>query len=441
MSWFSDVLDWAGDVGTKVWHEAERAGEDVWREAERIAEDVWREAERIGEQIGDAATDAWDWVEDNVDWVVLIIMVCVAIYCWYLIPELMATYSAMQSAQVVLYMQTASTWAAMSMYVSAYWIAVSSAWSAFLTAIYFEQLVLANNLALLVSPEYRQMVIEVFVEISKVSAALGFGPHFLTLAFMNMRSLVLDVSSLMGTPYDLGQVQWLAFFAEHLKALSTRLDTYKNNPGQFILDMESMVDKPFIDTKAAYVRTLIKTLDSVIIGVETTIKTITLIRDDINKLVADLPESMRKEIKPFTDKITKEFDDFLKDDFNPELKKLNGLISVLNKKQEEAKGKMGNLVDRLKNPGEYIREVDVLPDIDRVKVENYLADLTTRTPARQSAYISTEMEPVMEGLQQLAGLLGKEFPKPAYEVVEIETPVRPAGIPAKLRKTWFVGDY
>lgn len=414
---------------------------DIWNEVTRIVDDFFDFIGDIFTTIGRWISDFWEWCKDNLDWVMIIIMICIAIYCWYLIPELMSTYAAMQTAQVVLYMETATTWATIHMYIAAYWIAISSAWSAFLTAIYFDAIMACNNIAFMVSEDYRNMMLGVYVELSKASAALGFAPQFLALALQNTRTLVLDVSSSMGMPYDMAQIQWLQALQGYLKEFSKRALTYKNNPAQLFYDMEDLVDRPFIDTKGHYMRTILVTIDNTVTGIDATVHAIITIRDDINHLVADLPEKLRSEIKPFTDKITKEFNEFLKDEFNPRLKVINALIGQLGIKQDDAKKKADDLVKRLKNPGKYVKEIDALPDTDRIEAENYLAELTTRTVTREAGYIAEEFNPIKEGLQQLAGMLGKTFPKPEYEIPEIATPVRPAGVPAEFRKTWFVGDY
>ena len=419
MSWLSDVFDWVGDVVDEVFD---------------FVGDVF-------DQIGAWITDLWDWCEDNLDWVMIIIMICIAIYCWYLIPELMSAYASMQAAYVSVAWSSLSVMEMAYVTIGTYWFAISSAWGAFLTAIYFDAIMACHSIAFMVSAEYREMIMGVYGELAKASAALGFAPQFLALALQNTRTLVLDVSSSMGMGYDMAQIQWLQALQGWLKEFSLRAKTYKMNPAQLFYDMEDLVDRPFVDVKGNYMRVVLTAIDNTVHGIEATIGEIVKIRDDINKLVADLPEKMRSEIKPFTDKTTKEFNEFLKDEFNPRLKMVNSLIAQLYIKQEDSKDKMTDLVGRLKNPGKYIKEVDKLSDTDRTEAENYLADLTSRTVTREAAYVSEEMNPIKEGLQQLAGLLGREYPKPAYEVIEIERPVRPAGVPAEFRKTWFVGDY
>jgi len=414
---------------------------DIWREVTRVVDDVFDFVDDVFDQIGAWITDLWHWCEDNLDWVMIIIMICIAIYCWYLIPELMSAYASMQAAYAsvawtsLTYVEMAYVW------IGTYWFAITSAWSSFLTAIYFDAIMACHSVAFMVSEDYRIMIMGVYGELAKASAALGFAPQFLALALQNTRTLVLDVSSSMGMGYDMAQIQWLQAFQGWLKEFSKRAQTYKMNPAQLFYDMEDLVDRPFVDVKGNYMRVILTAIDNTVHGIDLTVKEIVKIRDDINKLVADLPEKMRNEIKPFTDKITKEFNEFLKDEFNPRLKMINSLIAQASIRQKDANARTDGLVGRLKNPAGYIKEIDKLEADKKRAAEDYLAELTTRTVTRESSYIGAEMTPIKEGLQQLASMLGKEFPKPEYEVVEVQTPVRPAGVPAELRKTWFVGDF
>jgi len=398
--------------------------------------------------VGDAVSaitgwldDAIDWISDHLDIVMIGLAVGAGLVCWVVIPELTAIAASLESGLVSVEWASLSWVSQAYVTLTTYAASISAAFSSFLTAIHFETILAINDIAFLVSEDYRQMMTGVFSEISEVSAALGFVPQFLALAIQNTRTVVLDVSSMLGMTYDLSQVQWLQTFQGYLKQFNDRAETYKNNPAKLFDDLGQLVEKPFIDTKAHYMRDVIKTIDSTIHAIDGAVRAIVKVRDDLDKLVADLPESIRKEVKPYTDKLTQQFDDFLSDVYYPKLSDINGILNILSNTQSEAQKKIGSILDRIKNPGRYLREIDSMSETERTATEEYLNDVVSRPMQADTEAIVSVSGEIEEGLKKLSELLGKRYPAPAYEIPEITAPSRPAGAPATPRETWNVGDF
>jgi len=123
------------------------------------------------------------------------------------------------------------------------------------------------------------------------------------------------------------------------------------------------------------------------------------------------------------------------------LSKLSGIIGILNKSMDTAHKSTNTLIDRLKYPGDYLSEINALDEFERQIQERKVADIAsrdlTRNADRGESYtteLSAELDRVRRALEHVSLL---SFGMPA----ELEGPSRSAGVPAKKRESWNVGDY
>jgi len=168
--------------------------------------------------ICDFIDDIVDWVKEHWEFVVLAIIAIVvtiitfnpglgmAIYSTVagtiagLIEGigLISTGTAITALDTIgaLTVSSVATASAISSFISA--IAVS--FGAFLEAIHFKTLLAIHEIAYLLSDEYRLMLASITQDIMEYSESLGMGSTFVLLGIQNVRTLVLDVSSMLGRP-------------------------------------------------------------------------------------------------------------------------------------------------------------------------------------------------------------------------------------------------
>lgn len=311
----------------------------------------------------------------------------------------------------------------------------------FLEAIHFKVLLKVHELAMIFSKDYRDMMQKVYGEISKVSDALGFGAHFVNLVLQDARNVVLDVSSLMGRSYDMAQVTWLTTMNDYLKNFANVAETYAKKPGLLLEDIAEMIDKPAIDAKADYMRTLLTFLDNTITATDDTAKKIVQLRKDVEILVKDLPKQIQApiwaKVNPFIEKI----DVFFKDEYYPRSEQLNKAILILRDEGQQRSSRLHDIVQQILNPGDLLSNIDQLPELERRRQEDKIGEISQRGTRREIEQVNKSIDDAYKGMEKIFEAITERRELPEYHVPEYEGPVTPAGIAPIPRKTWFVGDF
>lgn len=398
----------------------------------------------VGDIVGGIADVVVDVVTKIVSFIAqpqIVLLGALCIAAFYAAPAIMAAYASAASTQLAAYSVSMSIADAMMVGVSAFTSAVSAGFAAFAEAIYLKEIMEAHTIAMLVSSDYRGMMYDVYSEISAVSSALGFYPQFLALAFRNSRQLVLSSSNLMGRKYDLAQIEWLTTFNDYLTEFNKHAKEYENNPEALFNDLEQLVEKPVVDASGATMQTVFVSISDTLKAVEATVRDTVTVRDDLDRLIYDLPESIRSQIKPYTDPIIKQFDDFVTKTYDPSIKLFNSLLDKFNDLQGKNRADLNDVVERLANPGDYLLEIDSLLDADRLDQEGKIAEISTRRFRTDVDALAEKAVPISMQLKQLKELLAVKRPPPIWKVEEMEKPFRPAGVKAKERRTWFIGEY
>jgi len=330
-----------------------------------------------------------------------------------------------------------SLWAQMSGWLKV----IEAGLEAFLTAIHYDTLHSVHRIAYLTSKDYRETIDKVYRELSKASEALGFPPYYLHLLMQNLRTIVLDVATSMGRSYDEAQMEWYNTFDSYLETFSTRAFRYRDDPSLLFYDLEQLVERPALDTKSAGSRVVFDSIKTLIDGTKTTVVSIKRVSDDIDKLVFDLPENIRKEIEPHTKKITEKVDNFIVDTYEPYIGTLNNIIVQIRGQNETMRGDLSGVIGRLARPGDYLGEIDLMSDADRWNQESKMSEITSRHFGRDGELLLEETHTEYKTLEGITEAL--EFVPPAAPLwpKEIEKPIRTAGVKAIPRETWFVGDY
>jgi hypothetical protein len=368
-------------------------------------------------------------------WLVIAMAACIAI------PAIVVAIQAATVAVSSVSLQSLSFLSKVKLGIEVFVGSLELTFKSFLTAMHFSTLVGVHKIAFLVSDDYRNVIRQVYGEITKVSEALGYGPYFLTLALQNTRNLVLDVSTSMGMRYDLAEVSWLGTFQEYLKNFAGATYRYANNPEAVFFDLSRWVEKDALDKKGAFIEGLVKTIEKTTEAVTGAIESVVVIRDDLSKLVTDLPDKIKLQIEPAIMPYIEKFDTFIYETYDPYKKELDGIIDTIKGLQSTQRLGMTDLVDRLKRPADYMLEIDGFTNKDRLDQERKFDDLSSRYYKRQITGIGEAVSPINMEMKRISEIVTRPLELMFMGVEEVTAPVPGPIGEIDPSKTWFVGDY
>jgi hypothetical protein len=343
------------------------------------------------------------------------------------------------TAQAVAAAQAAQTSFAFT--VVSYVDAAYSSWQTIADMLHLKLAAQINQIAYLVSEDYRNAFDNVFKQISQVSSAMGWGALTLNLLLENSRTLVLDVSSSLGEGYDIGQIKWLNTLNGFLTEFNKNSNYYRDNPARFIDFIADGTYRPALDAKAGTVRSIFQGIETALGLIKVTAEDLTKLKNDTLKLVGDLPQVIRDQIMPGLTKITNEFDNFIKLTYDPALKKIDAAMAIFGVDLEAEKVKAQALVQRLLRPGKYLSEIKDLDAVTRQEDEDMVADIATAPLKRQAAaLLDTWKNPLLDGIKEIDLLENKPLPAPP-DFLKLERVRAAKEEEIEKRESPFVGDY
>ncbi|MBA7556882.1 hypothetical protein ES705_49605 [subsurface metagenome] len=228
---------------------------------------------------------------------------------------------------------------------------------------------------------------------------------------------------------------------EYLREFQYKMYEYKDNPGYLLYDLDQMLTKPAMDLKTGIYRTILSSIDAATTIITTTVQDITTLRYDFGQLLSDLPAQIRDKITPYVDDIFGKYDTWIRDDYKPALRQFDDILDILGRQHTEAQITVAGLIDRLKNPVDYLKEIEWLGPDERAEQEQALYELATRPLSREIDETTAIAEDVSSGLLKMLEAVEAPTERPPWYVPELPSPSRPARVPVVKRKTWFVGDY
>lgn len=387
--------------------------------------------------VASIVTSVIDFIGDHL---MLVVVAVAAVYvaCTLDFGTVIALLSTTQAEMIAL---EVSYYELATLTIGAFVDAIAISMSAFLEAIHFTTLLHIHQVAYILSGDYREMMSHVYSEISEVSVALGLGSGYLILAHRNARNVILDVSGMMGRPFDLAEITWLTEYSDYLKKFNTQVKKYQADPGSILHDIDDWLIKPAADLKASIMRNVITIIDDSAMALKDTVSDVSKLRTDLGQLITDLPPKIRAEIEPRIEGVFEKYDTWIIEDYKPALKEFDRLIGVLKIQQDTHRQNISGLVDRLKKPADYLLELDSFdPDLKREQ-ENSIHELSTRTYMRQAYDVRSDVSSITFAFHKLAEALEITIPPAEWMIPEKIEPGRPAKTPVEPRKTWDVGDY
>lgn len=410
-----DVLDWFEDVFSTVI--------DVFVEIGEFIVDVV-------EEIIDGLSYVWGKITDFIGeyWYIILPLVVVAAYAyWPLIaPVIQSVLADIALVMINIYQYAEIAFAAIG---------------AFLEFIHFKTILLINQVAFLVSEDYRNMMNDFYGKLSYLSAAIGFVPQFMSLALRNARAIVLDVSTSLGRSYDLSEIIWLQNVADFSKVISDQAKVYQENPWQIFYDIDEYLIKPSCDVKAGSQQVVLTSIEGALSGIKDIVEDVVVVRNDLDQFVNDLPTDLREWVDDKVGPILADFDDFIAKDYTPAIQAIDNIIAVVEGRQEDLSTNIKILIDRLKRPGKFLQEINDLPLSERLMEEDRIGEIASRKFVREARELQPEIAAGEARLAKILEALEEERPPVAWSVNESARPQRPAFQSARPRETWFVGDY
>jgi len=394
------------------------------------------------------AVDVWDVVCDLVGVVAsalndpnIQVMLLVILAVTIIGPAIYAAYLDAAVAAAAAEGAAATAWAATSTFVTSFATSVTLSFKALLEAIHFKTILALHNVSMLVSSSYREAMRKVYQRLSEVSAALGFWPQFISIAIRNVRTLVLDASSTMGRKYDLAEVGWLTDLNGALTKMSEKMNEYRNSPEMLFLDLDEWLVAPAMDAKGSFMATVLMTIDGTLKLTTSVVASVVTLSDDLARLVADLPDTIKEHIAPYTKPITDRIDEFIDRTYLADLNSLSDGISGLVDSMGLVEGKTEDIEGRIDRPGGYLSEIDNLSIEGRHYQEMLMYNLTDRHLDDQKIELGETVIEAETGLQSIVEAVKFTPAPPVGLPKEVGTIKRPPGVPAKVRHTWFVGEY
>lgn len=404
--------------------------------------------ENVLEQAAAFLSNVYDAIVEGVKWVVdEVVGVLSRVYAW-ISDHIVVVIAAVTVACVIFYPYIASYVAKIASAISKVWTSISAFvttmkeyFTLFLKAIHFKTLLKLHEVLYFLSDSYRYYWQQLMYQFSEFSASIGFDAQTVALAIQNARVLVLDVSASMGMKYDLAEITWLKNLREYARMIEYRGESYARNPWQALDDIDQLLVRPAINVKAATSQVILAGIDGALEGVKGVVDDVVKIRDDLNRFVGNLPSGIREQVQEAIAPYINKFNEFISSTYGPAMSVLDGTINLINGRLELSRENIKAIIERIKNPANYLLEIDRLSDSERLNAERKISDIVFRPYNRDYSSNAPEYHTKLETLRSIAEALNRSTVNEQWYVSEMEKPVRPAFAPAIARNTWFVGDF
>jgi len=310
-----------------------------------------------------------------------------------------------------------------------------------LDVIHFDTIMRLNDIAVIVSSDYRDLMNKIYTEISEFSSSIGFGAYGVALLLENTRKLVLDVSAMSGHKYDLANVVWLGELNRILTTVSTQGRAIARNPAMLFDIMREKVEKKRYQQKEeTYSKTLVD-LQNIIKRADYIVQGVSTVAGDLRQLKNDLPQSMQRKIDSALEGVLKPFDDWKRDYYEPYKKEYETIIGALGKNVRDQTLINEDVIARLLHPGDLIAGIDDLSEDERIDQENKIGDVAGRSFNREMQPVSNYIGEQNSEMRLITAALKVELPPPAWFKGELQGTIHKFPVQVASGENWYKGDY
>jgi len=285
--------------------------------------------------------------------------------------------------------------------------------------IHFDTLMQLNQVAAIVSRDYREMRNKVYGEISAFSESVGFGAMGIATVLEATRQVTLDISAMSGHRYDIGQVGWIGDLNKTLTAVQARSKEFETNPGVLFDIIDSAVRKRHVNRKAWIMGDISSKVSDLMTKMVLRSANITRLFDDLETLQRALPNQIAGILNPLLENVGKPFEDFRNDRFIPFTKQTDRLLLLLALTAHEEKAKLQAAAERIANPGKLLQAVDELPDRERIDQEAQIAEVASRDFFRDAAGPGFGYRSFSAGLLSVRNAIAGEYERPGWMFEEV----------------------
>jgi hypothetical protein len=310
----------------------------------------------------------------------------------------------------------------------------------FLEAIHFKELLAIHEIAYILSSDYRQMIDKVFSEIAKFSEEVFGTSWALTMILQNSRQLIYSVTTTLGFPVDIAEVEFIQYLDTTLQKVTDKAGTYRSNPEQIFYDVTEWIYRPVQEKYSEGNKGIILALEGVIEGVDKVAQNVFEINEQTQAVVAYLPEPLRGTLQETLEPIDERISSFRYDIYEPKMKQFEEALTTQQIRNAEIKTSMSALTQRLVDPTKYFKEIDLKPPSVRIPEKQDLRITLNEDVLQDDEQDTRTLDKAIVEREEIKTLEEIALPvaPPAPEILKLE-PKEPE------KKTftpgWFVGDY
>lgn len=317
---------------------------------------------------------------------------------------------------------------------------LASTFQSFMQAIHFKELLQFHKIALILSKDYRDMMNKVYKQISDFSNQVFGNAEMMHLLLQSSRQLIYSLSATVGAPVDIAEIEYVQYLDLALQKIGDNAERYRDNPESVLDDMAEWVYSPITEKYSEVNRGFIQTISGLVEGVDAVAKEVFTINEQTQAVVSYLPQPLRGTLQDALSPIDKRITDFRYDIYEPRMSELEHVINQADKTAWQNRDNISALTDRLINPVDYIKELNLKPPKvrfpEKVDLRETINEDIIQGEREDTKYLDTVIEEI--DLSKAAAGIPLPEPPPAPAEMKLE-PKEPEKLPST--PGWFVGDY
>lgn len=291
------------------------------------------------------------------------------------------------------------------------------------------------------SPTYRNEIDKLRRGVMKLSAALGYGVHFIQHMLFASKAIVYGSMSLFGVENGPKEFEFIQRQIEVLQRIEDKFNDYALRPELLIRDIEKYILEPYSESSSKLMFTLLSAVDGIAVKLDTSIGKFDKLNMEFGSFINSFPADVDVRIKNDWVAWNTRWDGFYLGEWQPGFALHQSELDLHGQRLGRNEMKQAGTEERLEHPGVYLSEMEEDPESIRFAQEDYINDVANRPTERQVA----KSDPALENEERAnRDIIDGGFtppPTPALLQLEPSSYKTPSIGKQAPRKTWFVGDY
>lgn len=312
----------------------------------------------------------------------------------------------------------------------------------FLEAIHFRTIMAVHNILWVLSEDYRKVMSKLFKTISEVSEELFGWSMGMEVMLRNTRVLVVSSAAILGITYDVAELMWLTQMETFLVGFNDRVESYMEDPEQFFIDLQVMVEQHAIDLSAGRNQLIFEAVTSLTQGVLTNAENLVRIDSAVSENQFKVGGLIGEDHKGGIADNRRGHEQFKRDEYKPRQDQQETSITQNKARSMENKRETDRIAKKMTTPTGQIDEIDELEEPQKTEEEEKLEDLSTRPYQEESEELKSEKETAAAEQEKELTESEKEMKEKLREEPVFAEPVTPLEVkPGPPVNFWSVGDY